>query len=152
MTNLLDNIGKARDLIESKDHKKILAKIHLFEIVWKEVKRTVDRHVKNENFTLDFNYYDIADLSNEIADYLNNYPQKFRVNTLIKNLDKHEKIDANIFKEFNTNLCDFMYIDAKLREAQKILSYLALILYVVEKTKEDESLDNVLLETIRSFL
>ena len=152
MTNLLDNIGKARDLIESKDHKKILAKIHIFEIVWKEVKRTVDRHVKDENFTLDFNYYDRSDLSHVIAEYLNNYLQKFRVNTLIKNLDKHEKIDAKLFKEFNTNLCDFMYIDAKLREAQKILSYYALILYVIEKEKEQGSLDNVLLKTIRSFL
>ena len=152
MTNLLDNIGKARDLIESKDHKKILAKIYLFEIVWKEVKRTVDRHVNNENFTLDFNHYDIADLSNEIADYLNNYPQKFRINTLIKNLDEHEKIDANIFIKYVTNVTDLMCIDTKLREAQRILSYYALILYVIEKEKEQGSLDNVLLKIIKSFL
>lgn len=152
MTNLLDNIGKARDLIESKDHKKILSNIYVFEKVCREAKRNADKHLKDENFSLDFNHHDLADLSNEIADYLNNYPQKFRFSTHVKNLDKIELIDHKVFKEFNTNLCNLMYIDAKLREAQKILSYLALILYVVEKNKEDESLDNVLLKTIRSFL
>lgn len=152
MTNVLDNIGKARDLIEGKDHKKILSNIYLFEKVWQEVKRGINKYSKDENYPLDFNHHDIAELSDEIADYLNNYPQKFRFNNILKNLEKLEEINDKTYTQFNVKICDFMYIDAKLRECYKILSYLATVLHVVEKMREDESLDNVLLKTIRSFL
>ena len=130
VTNLIEQIGKCRDLIEEGDFKKILFNIYIFEKVYLEVKRNIDRYVKNPSYNLDFNHHDLSELSNEIAKYIEQFPSKFSSDLFLKSiLDKnYEKIDNKILAKHTQEIMDLFSVDAKLRECQKVLAYYSFVL------------------------
>lgn len=151
-SKLIQDIGKCRDVLMTKDFKIILKNIYLFQNVCDRVKIQVDRYIKKDNYELDFNHYDLQELSDEIYDFIKNYQQKFLFNKYQKILIKIKKINNEVLKGFTTNLCDLMYVDARLREAYKILSYLALTTWLWEESKEQQDLSWQVTQAIRSFL
>jgi hypothetical protein len=152
VTQLIQNIGKCRDVLATKDFKEVLKHIHLFQKVYEMAKREVDRFVSNENYEVDFTYYDLKELSDEIYAFIKNYQNKFVFDYGYKKLCKIHKITNDVVREYSQQQCDLMYVDARLREAYKILSYLAITTWLWTESREQSELDWQVTQAIRSFL
>lgn len=138
VTNLIQNIGKCRDLIESKDFAKILNNIYLFEKTYKNVKIQVDKFIKDSSYELDFTFYDLQELSDEIAAYIADFPNQFNVQHFIDKISENRKIDDNILKKFTSDICNKYFVDARLRECQKILAYCAFTMWICLNGNKNE--------------
>ena len=153
VTQIIQDIGKCRDAVTSKDIKVVLSRIYLIEDTWKRCKRFVNKFVLDPSYELDFTYMDLAELSDEIQAFLENWLYKFSFTYSVNLLDKYEKIDAKAVKDFYAHQCEYMMVDAKLREAHKIFGYLATILWLFTVQKENnEDFSEQIASTIRSFL
>lgn len=130
VTQLIQYIGKCRDVIATGEQKQVLAHIYLFEKVYTGVKINLDRFIKNPQYELDFTFYDLKELSDEIYDFLKDYPQKFLSDELVHQVQQYPRIDNDVLKQYTQSCCDTMYVDTKLRECYKILSYCAVTLYL----------------------
>lgn len=133
VTNLLMSIGKCRDIIKRKDKKEILKNIYLFEMLHKNIKIQVDKKRINYNYELDFNFYDLQELSDEIFNYVKNLQSKFIFKNSIKELLKNKVINNETYLKYLNHQCDLMYIDGKLRDAYKIIGYLSVVLWTLEE-------------------
>ena len=149
---LVERIGKCRDILLTRDFKKILARLPIFEEVTNKAKIEVDRYIKDTNYKLDFNHYDLQELSDEIFNYVKNLQTKMLFKHGQKELLKNKTINNEVLQKFNQKQCDVMYLDRKLREAYKILSYLALTVWLWTEAREQEELDWQVTQAIRSFL
>lgn len=136
VTKTLENIGKCRDLIETKDLKKILSKIGVFEQTTDCLKHHIDKYIKNEHYELDFTPYDLQELSDEIFNFIKDIQDHFTFDFGKNLILEHKKIDNKVFLEFSQRQSDEMFLDRKLREAYKILSYLGLTLYLFEESRK----------------
>ena len=152
VSNVLQDIAKCRDIIATNDFKTVLKNIYLFQKVCDTTKIHVDRYIKKEGYELDFNCYDLQELSDEIYYFIKDYQQKFLFRKYQKVLIKLHEINNDVLKSFTKNLCDLMYVDARLREAYKILSYLALSVYLWQESREQQELSWQVTQAIRSFL
>lgn len=141
VTQLIQDLGKCRDLIATGEQKRVLAHIHLFEKVYNGVKRDLDKFIKNPEYELDFTFYDLKELSDEIYEFLQNYPQKFLSDELVHQVQQYPRIDNTVLKQFTQSCCDTMYVDTKLRECYKILSYGAVTLYLWELNRGRDVLE-----------
>lgn len=136
VTQLIQDIGKCRDLLEEGDFKKILTHIGLFDKVTDTCKRHVDKYIKNYNHELDFTPYDLSELSDETFNFIKKYQTHFKFEYGYKKLMKFKRIDDKVVDSFTKEICDEMYADRKLREAYKILSYLALTLFLWQENRK----------------
>ena len=152
VSNLIQNIGKCREVICSRDFKEILKNIYLFQRVYEEAKIKVDRFLKDERNELDFTHYDLQELSDEIYKFIKGYQNKFSFEAMQKKLIKAKTIDNVVLRDFTQEHCDWMYVDARLREAYKVLSYLAITVWLWTEAREQEELDWQVTNLIRSFL
>lgn len=150
--SLIENIGKCRDLLLTKDFKVILARQALFEDVVNRAKVQVDRYIKNPEYELDFNHYDLQELSDEIFNYIKTFQTKMLFKHGQKELLKNKTINNEVLQKFNQQQCDVLYLDRKLREAYKILSYLAITVWLWTEAREQQELDWQVTQAIRSFL
>lgn len=150
--NLIQMIGECRNILETKDFKEVWKRIYLFTQVCDMAKVQVDRFVKKDNYELDFTYFDLKELSDEIFAFIKNYQSKFSFEKYQKELIKIKTIDNTVLRGFTQNLCNQMYVDARLREAYKILSYLALTVWLWTEAREQQELDWQVTQAIRSFL
>jgi hypothetical protein len=149
---LVERIGKARDIIATRDFKKILGRVQIFDEVTNKAKIQVDRYIKDTNYELDFNHYDLQELSDEIFNYVKNFQTKMLFKQSQKELLKNKTINNEVLQKFNQKQCDVLYLDRKLREAYKILSYLAITVWLWTEAREQEELDWQVTQLIRSFL
>ena len=152
VSNLIQNIGKCRDALETKDFKTVLSKISLFNKVCDEAKVQVSRFIERDNYELDFTYSDLQELADETYAFIKNYQSRFTFDASFKNLIKIKFINNEVVRKFTQELCDLMYVDARLREAYKILAYQAITLWLHTEAKEQEGLDWQVTQAIRSFL
>lgn len=152
VTNLIQNIGKCRYLLSKKEFKSILKNIHLFKTVYQEIMRHVDKYIQNNKYELDFTYNDIQELADEILNYIKNYQSKFTFKRFKEELLKNEIINDKVLTEFQKEKCDYMYVDRELREVYKILSYLALSVYLIEEQNIREDFTFQVVDVIRSFI
>lgn len=152
VTNLIQNIGKCRDLLSKKEFKSILKNIYLFKTVCKEVARHTDKYILNNSYELDFTYNDLQELSDEILNYIRNYQSKFTFKRFKEEILKNEIINDKVLTEFQKEKCDYMYVDRELREVYKILSYLALSVYLFVEQEEKRDFTIQLTETIKNFI
>lgn len=149
---LVKYIGKCRDVLLTRDFKEVLKNIYLFQKVCDIGKVEVDRFVRKENYQIDFNHYDLQELSDEIFLFIKGYQNKFLFDKAQKKLIKAKTIDNEVLRKFTQEQCDQMYVDTKLREAYKILSYLAITVWLWTEAREQEELDWQVTQLIRSFL
>jgi hypothetical protein len=150
--SLIEQIGKCRDILLTKDLKTVLKNIYLFEDVCNRTQRQVNKYTKTLDYELEFNYHDLKELAEEIFDFVKNYQTKFLFEYGQKELSKNKIITNDILNNFNQAQCDIMYVDRKLREAYKIISYVALIAWLWTEQREQMELDWQVTQTIRSFL
>lgn len=130
VTQIIQDIGTCRNLIATGEQKRVLAHIHIFEKVCNGVKIDLDRFIKDPEYELDFTFYDLKELSDEIYEFLKEYPQKFLTDECVNQVNDLEYIDNDVLRKYNQSCCDTMYVDTKLRECYKILSYCAVTMYL----------------------
>ena len=152
VSNLIQNLGKCREVICSRDFKEVLKHISLFQRVYEEAKIKVDRFIKDEKNEIDFTYHDLQELSDEIFKFIKSYQNKFLFENMQKKLIKQKTIDNQVLRQFTQEQCDLMFVDARLREAYKVLSYLAITVWLWTEAREQEELDWQVTQVIRSFL
>lgn len=152
VTQLIQNIGKCRDVLATRDFKEILKNIYLFQKVYEMSKRHVDKYLDDENHEVDFTYHDLKELADEIFNFIQNYQSKFVFDYSHKQLCKIHKITNEVVRKHNQEMCDLMYVDARLREAYKILSYQAITMWLQTEAREQLDLDWQVTQAIRSFL
>ena len=70
VTNLLDKICRALDILESGDILKIKQNIYLFQDVANNVIRQARKYIQYQDHELDFTHEDIRKLSDEMFDVL----------------------------------------------------------------------------------
>lgn len=63
---VIEDICKCRNALETRDFKTILKYIPVFDRVCNSAKIQVDRFIKNEKYEINFNYHDLKELSEEI--------------------------------------------------------------------------------------
>lgn len=148
---LVKYIGKCRDVLLTRDFKEVLKNIYLFQKVCDIGKVEVDRFIRKD-YKIDFNHYDLQELSDEIFLFIKGYQNKFLFDKAQKKLIKAKTIDNEVLRKFTQEQCDLMYVDARLREAYKILSYLAITVWLWTEAREQEELDWQVTQLIRSFL
>lgn len=149
---VIEDICKCRNALETRDFKTILKYIPVFDRVCNSAKIQVNRFIKNEKYEIDFNYHDLKELSEEIFAYVKNFQNKFTFSNYQKDLCKTKTIDNVVLREFTQKQCDLMFVDRKLRESYKILNYFAMIVWLWTEAREQEELDWQVTQAIRSFL
>ena len=112
----------------------------------------MDKYTKNPNHALDFTHHDLQELSEEILNYLNNYPQKFKVKNYEKLLPEDTCIDNKVLKDVLHKIIREMFVDTRLREAYKILSYLAFVLMLWEDNYKNQEFDVQIANTLRELM
>lgn len=152
VTNLIQLIGKCRDLLATKDFKLIKNNIYLFERTYDEAKRNIDKYTRNSEHVLDFTADDLKELSDEIYAYVKNFQSKFTYDNSLKKLTKHKSIGNDEINDFVKEQCDYMFVDVKLREAYKIIAYLGVITWIYTEFYKSKELDAELTKLIRSYL
>ncbi|MBQ2395934.1 MAG: hypothetical protein II304_02660 [Bacteroidales bacterium] len=135
-------IGKCRDLITSNDYKLILGYIGVFDNLVDLIRRQVEKFVKNDNYELDFTPYDLQELSDEILDYIKDIQHELTFSAYEKEIMKFERIDNKVLDEFTKQKADRMYLDRKLRESYKVLSYFGLVALLYSKSRENNNGQN----------
>lgn len=138
VTKTIESIGKCRDALATKDFKTILTRLGLFEKVCDTVKHHVEKYTKDAKHELDFTPYDLQELSDEIYEYVKRFQTHFTFDYGHKKLVKHKVINNEVLNKFTQEQCDKMYLDRKLREAYKILTYLGLTLYLWRRSRGEE--------------
>lgn len=140
VSNLMENIGKCRDILATKDYKEVLTYISLFDRTQIAARRAVTKYTGNEKSEPDFTPDDLAELADDIRNYLEkDFPIVFSYSTFIDILDnkyKEDKLTDNVFRRYTEEVCDYMFVDTKLREAMKILSYAAMLFKVWQANYE----------------
>ena len=149
---VIEDICKCRNALETRDFKTILKYIPVFDRVCNSAKIQVNRFIKNEKYEIDFNYHDLKELSEEIFAYVKNFQNKFTFSNYQKDLCKTKTIDNVVLREFTQKQCDLMFVDRKLRESYKILNYFAMIVWLWTEAREQEELSWQVTQAIRSFL
>lgn len=149
---VIEDICKCRNALETRDFKTILKYIPVFDRVCNNAKIQVDRFIKNEKYEINFNYHDLKELSEEIFAYVKNFQNKFTFSNYQKELCKTKTIDNVVLREFTQKQCDLMFVDRKLRESYKILNYFAMVVWLWTEAREQEELDWQVTQAIRSFL
>lgn len=157
VSNLIQNIGKCRDLISKGDTKKLIANCYLFLKVYNDVNIQVNKYCKDSKHELDFTYHDLKELSDEIANYLASMDFKPSADGFIEDIKKNKVINNKVVSEFNQKMCDLLMLDRVLRECQKVLAYSAYVVWLwnennAQKEEDSESYYTIeLTKTIRSF-
>lgn len=141
VTNLIQQIGKCRDLLQEKNYNKIVANLYLFEIVNKQVRIQVDKYLKNKNHELDFTHYDLDELSEEILEYVENFPKEFNAECYLKELEKYEKITNKELTKINQLICDKSSVDSILRHCQRVLVYCSFNIQIWDMSKKETKFD-----------
>lgn len=152
ISKLIQDIGKCRDALETKDFKVVLRHLGLIERVCDSARVQVDKFIKKNGYELDFTCYDLQELSQETFDFVKKYQTKFTFKSCQKDLMKYKVIDNDTLSKFTQEQCDYMYLDRKLREAYKILNFLAISVWLWTEAREQQDLNWQVTQAIRSFL
>ena len=152
VSNLLCDISKARDLIARGDVREIYNKRIIFERISRGVKTQLKFYVKSPAYELDFNHYDLADLSTEVFEYIKNFQQKFLYSKMYKDITAVTPITSTIFQEFSTRIGYEFTVHAVLTAFYKEMAYLGLTIFLWSQTDDKKPFDEQLTDLIRSFI
>ena len=152
VTNLLNDISKARDLIARGDVREINNKSIIFERISRAVKTQLKLYVRNADHELDFTAEDLNELSTEVFEYIKNFQQKFIYSRLYKEITKTVPITKEIFTEFSAKLGVEFRVHTILTGFYKEMAYIGLTLFLWSQTDDKKPFDEQLTDLIRSFI
>ena len=136
MSNLTDKLVKVRTLLDSGDVAEILKGIGLFQPLYDECKRNVNRFCKDDNHKLTFCSGDLQDIAESCKIVLGNLNQRVNVSKMLREVDKLEVINDKNMGIFTKDYCDVFYLIARLNEFHNIMCYLTVLLHLLEVAYE----------------
>lgn len=152
VSNLLDDISKARDLIARGDLNEIEHKKVIFLRISNGVKTQLARYVKNPSYELDFNHEDLNELSTEVFEYIKNFQQRFTYTRLKKDITSKIPIDNERFIEFSKRVATEFSVHTMLTGFYKEMAYTGLVIWLWSETDDKKPFDVQITELIRSFI
>ena len=152
VSNLLDDISKARDLIARGDLNEIEHKKVIFLRISNGVKTQLARYVKNPSYELDFNNEDLNELSTEVFEYIKNFQQRFTYTRLKKDITSKIPIDNERFIEFSKRVATEFSVHTMLTGFYKEIAYTGLVIWLWSETDDKKPFDVQITELIRSFI
>lgn len=151
VTNLLTNIGKARDLLVEGDIKELYNRIPFFEKLTADIRAQMAKYVKNPDHELDFNYYDLKEMSEEAYAVIKDMQKEFLFTSLCDELVKVPLTIEN-FREFSLNVGYRTKVHSALTTFYKDIAYIGLTILVWSRSDDKLSFEEQLTKTLRSFL
>lgn len=152
VSNLLDDISKARDLIARGDLNEIEHKKVIFLRISNGVKTQLARYIKNPSYELDFNHEDLKELSTEVFEYIKNFQQRFTYTRLKKDITSKIPIDNERFIEFSKRVATEFSVHTLLTGFYKEIAYTGLVIWLWSETNDKKPFDVQITELIRSFI
>lgn len=152
VSNLLENIGRARDVIATGDLYKIEQKLYLFEKISQEVNRQMAKYIKNASHELDFTYADLEELSTEVYDFIKPYFEKFTYANQFKELCKTIPITFDAFQEFSMQNAHEFRVFTVLQSFYRETAYQGIVIWIWSQTDDKLSIGDLLTKTVRSFI
>ena len=152
VTNLLNDISTARDIIQRADIKEINRKMIVFSRISSGVKVQFARYIKNPDYELDFNHEDLNELSTEVFEYIKNFQQRFTYTRLKKDILSKTPVDNARFLEFSERVGLEYAVHSQLMGFYKEMSYLGVVIWLWSQTDEKKPFDVQITELIRSFI
>lgn len=152
VSNLLDDISKARDLIARGDLNEIEHKKVIFLRISNGVKTQLARYIKNPRYELDFNHEDLNELSTEVFEYIKNFQQRFTYTRLKKDITSKIPIDNERFIEFSNRVATEFSVHTLLTGFYKEMAYTGLVIWLWSETDDKKPFDVQITELIRSFI
>lgn len=151
VTNLLEKICKALDILESKDISLIKQNYYLFNDIQDNVIRQCKKYIKFENHELDFTHEDLKNLSDEMFNVINRC-QKMQYKQLEKRLMQKMPIEMEDYNKLCFAVGDSLYFDKYLRPIANDLSFWAVTTWLWSESDYKKPFEKQLLDHIRSFL
>ena len=151
VTNLLEKICKALDILESKDISLIKQNYYLFNDIQDNVIRQCKKYIKFENHELDFTHEDLKNLSDEMFNVINRC-QKMQYKQLEKRLMQKLPIEMEDYNKLCFAVGDSLYFDQYLRPIANDLSFWAITTWLWSESDYKKPFEKQLLDHIRSFI
>jgi hypothetical protein len=152
VSNLTVKIGKAMDIISTKDFNTIYKNLYLFKKIDEDLTTQIKKYARYPDHELDFTVNDLVELSTSIYEFLINFPQKFLYSKHKKYFDKLEIISGEDFNKFTLKYRDELRVDIILREIYRSLSYKALMYDIWSNSSDKKSFSDQITDLLRSFL
>ena len=152
VTNLLDDICKAKDLIARGEIREINNKRVIFDRISRAVKTQLKLYIKNPAHELDFNHEDLNELSTDVFEYIKNFQQRFIYSKMYKDITKTTPITKEIFQDFSTRIGYEFKVHAILTAFYKEMAYLGVTIFLWSQTDDKKPFDEQLTDLIRSFI
>ena len=151
VTRLLEQITKAREILESKDVNKIGANLYLFQTIEETVKRQAKKYIESETHELDFNSEDLRILSDLLFDTINRM-QRLSYNQLYKRLTQKLPITIEDFNALCYVVKDPMFYDKFFRPIANSLSWWAIVIWLWSESEYKKDIMEQITDHLRSFL
>lgn len=151
VTNLLEKICKALDILESKDISLIKQNFYLFKDIQDNVIRQCKKYIKFENHELDFTHEDLKNLSDEMFNIINRC-QKMQYKQLEKRLMQKLPIEMEDYNKLCFAVGDSLYFDKYLRPIANDLAFWGITTWIWSESDYKKPFEKQLLDHIRSFI
>lgn len=151
VTKLLEKISKARDILESKDIKKIKQSTYFFETLKNDVIRQCKKYISCDSHQLDFTHEDLKCISDEMFDVINRC-QRMQYKQLENRLMQKLPIEIGDFNKLCYAISDTLYFDKFLRPIANEFSFWAITTWLWSESEYRKDFMSQIEEHIRSFL
>lgn len=151
VTNLLENVGKVRDILATGDMKKLKWNKYFIEKTKDDLIRHVVKYIADENHQCDFNHEDVRAISDEIFDILDSNI-KMRYSNIHKTLIKKAPFTLDDYYAVCERMGDTNYLDAFFRPIANDLSNFAIAMWIWSESDYRKPFEQQILEHLRSFL
>lgn len=151
VTNLLENVGKVRDILATGDMKKLKWNKYFIEKTKDDLIRHVVKFISDENHVCDFTSQDIRAISDGIFAIIDKQ-LKMRYSHIMKVLKKYTPLTHEDYMAVCERLAVTNYLDAFYRPIANDLANFAIAMYLWEQTDYRKPFEQQLLEHIRSFI
>ena len=129
VTRLLENISKARDILDTGDFKKVRNNLYFFETLRNDIVRQARKYIEHESHELDFNCEDVRSISDGLLD-LENKLIKNNYSQLYKRICKNKPIEMKHFNELCYEVHDKIYFDRFIRPIADDLAFWSLVIFL----------------------
>lgn len=151
VTKLLENISKARDILDTGSLDKVKNNLYFFEKLRDDIVRQGKKYIEHEGHQLDFNSEDVRALSDGLFD-LETKLIKSSYSQLFKRLSKNTPITMEHFNALSQEVANKMLYDKRIRPIADDLAYWAVVIWLWSESEYKQDFMTQITNHLRSFL
>lgn len=151
VTRLLENISKARDMLDTGDFAIVRDNLYFFETLRNDIIRQARKYIEHESHELDFNFEDVRIISDGLLD-LEDKLIKNRYSQLYKRICKNKPIEMKHFNELCFEVHDKLYFDRFIRPIANDLAFWGLTIWLWSESEYKKDFMEQIAEHFKSFL